>query len=179
MSFNAFATEIAFSGAGDAPLAQRSVNGTLSRQLGPRTGLQLAAGAILDGEIAGADLDPGFLLTAGASYLALYERRVRPFVLLSASLGVARSTAAGDALWAGDLRVGIAVGKTFFSVISAYVVARGFAGPVLWGDLDGTDVHHHVVGGGGVIRPGAGIEVFAEAAPLGERSVTVGASVAF
>lgn len=129
----------------------------------------------------------GALFTAGVSYLAVYERRVRPFVLLSVSLGVSTTTARADdgsdaRLTAGDFRAGVAVGKTFFDQLSIYALARGFAGPVFWRlggeDVQGGDAHHYAFGGGAVWHRGR-VELFAEGAALGERSFTAGTSFSF
>jgi hypothetical protein len=46
-------------------------------------------------------------------------------------------------------------------------------------DVLGGDVHHYALGAGAILRLPARLEVFAEGMALGERSVSVGAGVAF
>jgi hypothetical protein len=82
-----------------------------------------------------------------------------------------------------DLRVGVAVGKTFLDVLSPYLAARLFGGPILWElegeDVTGTDQHHVQIAFGLAASLPRGFDLFAEGAPFGERAATVGAGVAF
>ncbi|HKA91813.1 MAG TPA: hypothetical protein VKE22_29325 [Haliangiales bacterium] len=149
-------------------------------------GVQLGLGAILDGNARVAQVDndvgAGFAATVAASWLAVPEGEVRPFVLTGLSLGVSTAKAGADRLTAVDARLSVVVGKTFARVLTPYVAGRVFGGPVYWtiaGDsVVGGDSHHYSVGFGATLRPGA-IDVFAEWMPLGERSVNVGVGWSF
>lgn len=183
----AFDTRIDF-GDVERDVSEVSSTVTLGRQFGPRFAAQATVGAILDGMLGGGDVSPGALLTLGVSYLALYERDARPFVLAQVTLGASTARAVSDdgaehRLSAGDLRLGVMAGKTFFGALTAYGVGRLFAGPVFFTlggeDVTGSDTHKYVVGAGAVWRGFAGYELFAEGAFLGERSVSVGLGRAF
>jgi hypothetical protein len=188
VTFGGFATAIDFEGT-EVDLAQTSASLTLSRQLGPKWGLQLMGGVILDGTIGDAgDVAPGGSLSLGASYLWIYEGELRPFLLFSTSLGVSTTTATGDdgmdhRLTSGDLRLGVSVGKTLWDQLSIYATGRLFGGPVFWtlaGEgVAGGDTHHYTVGAGAVWRPGKRFELFAEGAPVGEQSFAAGVSSSF
>jgi hypothetical protein len=169
------------------PLRETSLLATASYQLGPALGLQLAAGAILDGTIGmhAGDVRPGFAAAAAASYLAVYEEERRPFVSLSLSLAGSRASAVADdgavhPLTAFDLRLGAMVGKTF-GPLTGFAVARGFAGPVYFRvagrDETGGDVHHYAIGAGLTARIGRRLSVAAEGLPLGERSAAISLGV--
>src|SRR5262249_31793125 len=153
----------------------------------PRYSLQLTLGGIFDGSIepdgaARGDVGGGGSISVGWSWLPLYETETRPFVQVAASLGASTTTAVSDdserhRLSAGDLRVGVLTGKTFFDRLTAYAAVRGFFGPVRWqlgGEaVNGGDAHHFAVGLGAIWRLPARFDVFAEAMALGEQSVSV------
>ncbi|MCP4448720.1 MAG: hypothetical protein GY811_25800 [Myxococcales bacterium] len=60
---------------------------------------------------------------------------------------------------------------------------RAFGGPVSWQlgreDVVGSDQYHYSVGVGGTYRVPGALDVFAEVLALGERSMSIGGSVAF
>ncbi len=176
-------------------LEMTSTTATVGYHPGARYGLSFGLGAVLDGEIdAGIDggaapgeIGPGLIASASGTLLALFERPRRPFVLLTGSASVSRSTAESDDgmahdLTAGDLRVGVMIGKTWGRVVP-YLTARAFGGPVFWtirrDDVTGGDVHHYTVGGGASLRLGAQVDGFVEVMPLGEQSGSAGASLSF
>ncbi len=177
----------------EVDLREATVFATLSWQRTPHYSLQLTLGGILDGSAtpAGAgkgDVGGGGAVSLGWSWLALYEQEKRPFLQVAASLGVSSAGVVSDdgmrhQLTAGDLRVGVLVGKTFFERVTIFAAARGFAGPVFWhlgGEgVMGGDTHHYALGLGTVLRLPGRIDVFAEAMALGERSVSLGAGLAF
>jgi hypothetical protein len=137
------------------------------------------------------EMSPGWLATLSGSWRVVNGVGSAPFVLLSATLGAAgartEEVAAGETETAGytamDLRLGVAVGKTFFQVLSPYAAARVFGGPIFWRfrgeDRTGTDRHHYQLGLGVAVSLPRRFDVFAEGAPLGERAATIGAGVAF
>jgi len=157
----------------------------------PSIGFQLGVGALLDGsiEIDGTtgDVGPGVAASVGVSWLAVYERRRRPFVQVSTTIAASTTTAVSDdgashRLSAGDLRVDVMVGKTFADRATPYLATRAFAGPVSW-KLDGEsvtggDAHHYGVGVGTVLRLGE-LDLFAEVTPLGEQRAALGAGYSF
>jgi hypothetical protein len=121
-----------------------------------------------------------------ASWLAIYETPRTPFLLVSFSLGASRATGIADdgartALVAGDGRVGVLVGKSLGPVVPA-IGARVFGGPVSWRmggrSVMGGDVHHYAVGASLSARLGP-VDLFGEAMPLGERSLSGGLTYSF
>jgi hypothetical protein len=82
-----------------------------------------------------------------------------------------------------DLRLGAVVGTTFFDRLSPYALGRVFGGPVYWryqgAAVTGTDTHHYQLGAGLALMLARRLDIFAEAVPLGERSLSAGASVSF
>ncbi len=173
-------------GPGDVPLRESSILATVSRRFGPDFGLDVGAGAILDGQIGDheGDVSTGFAASAAASWLARYEGERSPFVLIGGSLAGSRTEAVSDdgeahALGAFDLRVGAMVGKTV-GPVTVYAAARVFGGPVSWTlageETTGGDAHHYTVGGGATVRAGR-FSLALEGMALGERSATAGLGV--
>jgi hypothetical protein len=156
----------------------------------PTLGIELAAGAVLDGaigraDVADGDVGVGAAVSLSASWLALLEGERRPFVVVGASLAGSRTEAYADdgerhPLSAGDLRLGVMSGKTF-GPVTPYLAARGFGGPVFWRiageDVTGSDTHHYTVGGGASLRLGRRVTIAAEVLPLGERSAAATATL--
>jgi hypothetical protein len=155
--------------------------------------LELGAGSLVDGsfERAGATYDfaPGFLLMVGGSYRLLQQDGTRPFVLLGGQLAYVMSHTkeyAGDEsvpYHAVDLRMGPIVGWTFFDMLSPYVIARVFGGPVFWRYQDeaivGGDVHHYQLGAGIALLIAERVNLYAEGVPLGEQALAAGAGFRF
>ncbi len=113
-----------------------------------------------------------------------------PFLMLGGSLAVASATTRKQQIgapdvpyWAGDVRFSAVVGKTFFNALSPYATARVFGGPVFWQldgrDITGTDRYHFQLGAGLSVSLPIGLDVFAEAVPLGERAFSTGAGFSF
>jgi hypothetical protein len=191
-SAGGFDTTLTFDGR-HVDLREATAFATLSWQKSPRWSYQLTAGGIFDGSVdpSGADqgdVGAGGALSVGASWLGVYEDERRPFLQLAGTFGFSTVTAISDdgerhRLTAGDLRLGALVGKTFFSRVTAYAAARVFGGPVFWRlggeSVVGGDTHHFAVGAGAILRLPGRVDVFAEGMALGERSVSLGAGVAF
>jgi len=185
----AFRTEIAFDDT-ETRLEEASATATLAYHLSPRWGLQASLGGIVGGEVRRAgevhDVGPGIGASVAGSWLALYETERRPFLLLTVSLGGSTTTtrAAGEStrLTAFDLRLNALVGMTFFDVLTPFITARAFGGPVSWKiageSVVGGDEHHYAVGAGATVRV-ARFDVFVEALPLGERSASLGVGATF
>lgn len=123
-----------------------------------------------------------------ASFRPLDEGDIAPFLLLtgSAAASVAWTTApAGgpsSTLSAFDLRLGVVAGKTIAHVVTPYVLARAFGGPVFWSiagqSVTGADANHYQVGAGVSVRVGR-VDFVAEGVPLGELGIVAGAGLAF
>jgi opacity protein-like surface antigen len=185
-------TTLAFSGDRDAALDELSLVARLELLLQPRLTVFAGAGSIVGGtvRIDGTEhhMEPGFVATAGLSWLAVAETARRPFVLGSAVLGFAAThTKQADSdvavPWrAGDGRIGLAAGKTF-GPARPYAVARAFAGPVSWQvagqSIAGTDRHHYQLGAGLALDLPGHLDADVEAIPLGERALAMGVGYRF
>jgi hypothetical protein len=154
----------------------------------------LGAGPLLEGELAPSagpafDLGPGWIASASAAYNVLDGTGSAPFVIFGVSFGASssrsrpRSPLPGEAggsgrLVATDARIGVTVGKTFWSTLSPYASIRAFGGPVFWDngaeDLGGSDKHHYQPALGVAVTLPAGFDLFGEGAPVGERAVHAG-----
>ncbi len=155
---------------------------TIEAGVGPFLG-----GSITTGSVRYA-MSPGLVSVAGASWRVVDADGAIPFVLLTAQLSYVSSSTPGSPTGdvgynAFDLRVGAAVGTTFWSVFTPYVVGRAFGGPVYWryqgAPIVGTDDHHWQVGAGFSLLLGRRVDLFAEGVPLGELGVAAGAGLSF
>ncbi len=175
----------------EVDLEQASISALLGYQVSTRVGVVASAGAILGGSVnhgAEGDVGMGVMASISASYLALYETEWRPFVLGSLTIGYSRTSAVSDDnarhTWtASDLRPGLMVGKTIAQRFVPFVAARVFGGPVKWKlggeSVTGSDKYHYTVGGGITYRIPGTLDLFVEAMGLGEKSGSLGVSVAF
>lgn len=132
--------------------------------------------------------DPGWIAAVAASWKMVGESRNDAFLLvgfaLAASGSVTRDARDTPENMLGiDFRLSITGGKTFYDVLTPYLVVRGFGGPVLWGHRDelriGGDKYHFQVGGGLVVALPEHFDVFAEGVPIGERSAVLGVGYSF
>jgi hypothetical protein len=190
LTVGGFSTTINFQSV-RADLAEQSVIASLGHHFGTRFGLMGALGAIVGGHATTGgvrgDVGAGVVASATASWLAIYEGARTPFLLATFTLGGSRTTAVTDdgtraALSAFDGRVAVLVGKSFGPVVPA-LGARAFGGPVSWRaggeSVVGGDVHHYGVGGSLTVRLPARCDLFAEAMPFGERSLSAGLTYSF
>lgn len=182
-STGAFQTQIVFPDE-RVNTRQYATSVSIGRSVSPRFSWSATVTLLQDGTVGGRDLRDGAGISAGAGVLALYERRARPFLLLTGDAGVssARATADDGRLrdWnAADLRAGVLVGKTFGEAVP-YFTVRAFGGPVSWRlagkDVYGGDRDHVTAGAGLTIRSGRDADFTAELLPFGERSATLGAT---
>jgi hypothetical protein len=155
-----------------------------------RLTLQVSAGAAFAGVLRAPNGTHEFSVgPTGAAGLVYTLLEGRPFVALSGVLSASHATTRrggrGESVNydAFDLRLGLIAGTTVFDILSPYIVARAFGGPVFWAyegrAQTGTDLVHYQLGAGLTLRPIASIAVFVEGVPLGERSLLGGASIAF
>ncbi|MEZ4294200.1 MAG: hypothetical protein R3B70_04420 [Polyangiaceae bacterium] len=79
-----------------------------------------------------------------------------------------------------DFRVTGIAGKTFFDILSPYLVLRAFGGPVFWeheGESEtGGDKYHFQIGAGMVLALPRRFDAFVEVVPVGERAAALGLS---
>lgn len=186
-------TRLTFSrggGSADASFTHYAATASLDRRIGDRWTLGGMLGATLGGSLdvdgVSSTLSPGPTGGVTASFRPLDEGTVAPFVLLSTSVAasLAWTTPAGGGpsatFTAFDVRLGAAAGKSIAHVVTPYVLARAFGGPVLWSiagaQATGTDAYHYQLGLGLVVSLGR-VDVVAEGVPLGERAVVVGVGV--
>jgi hypothetical protein len=199
VSSGAFRTELSFlSGDRGGTLERRAVTASFDYRLDAETTLSGALGAGTGGFlIAGGqrwDILPGALIAGSFSRRLIEGRGFAPFVLFGITAGVSAAqiqappTASDPApkargFHALDLRAGLTVGKTFGGVVSPYGAVRLFGGPVFWqresSTAIGGDRFHYQLAAGLVATLPRGVDLFAEASPFGERSVTAGGGVSF
>jgi hypothetical protein len=159
-----------------------AASASIDWRVSPRWTLSGSAGGTFAGRLtppAGARaLGGGGVVSLGASVVPLEEKGWIPFILISAALSF--SGAQGDpAFYGTDARLGVAVGYTFFGVISPYVTGRVFGGPAIWGSQIGTDVNHYQVGVGLIGLLPAGFDLSAEFVPLGEQRLAASVGYSF
>jgi hypothetical protein len=154
----------------------------------PRLTLEAGAGPFLGGRMITQgthfEMGPGFAGAIGASYRVLDADGAIPFVLLTSQLSYVSSATEGVGYNAFDLRLGMAVGTTFWRIFTPYVVGRAFGGPIYWRFQGtalpaGTDDHHWQVGAGFSLSLGSRFDLFAEGVPLGEQGATAGLGYSF
>lgn len=199
-TFGVFGSDLTFGkAASDVAIERRAISASLDYRLSVGNTISLGGGAGLGGRLVikndRYEINPGWLVTASYSRILLQGRGAAPFILASLSAGGsgastrpllsgrAADSSSSVSLYAFDIRLGVTVGKTFWNVLSPYVAARAFGGPVLWninGQAEsGTDQRHFQVAVGMVSSLPRGFDLFAEVAPGGERAVAIGGGFGF
>lgn len=192
----------------DASIFRRAAGASLEYRLSERWNVVFSAGTSFLGrlDIAGErhTLHPGWLGAVTGSYRAWDGQGTLPFfglvTLTIAASGASTSLERGAGntrptvtpgapsfndipFYALDARVGLIVGKTFWDRLTPYAGIRLFGGPIFWRlhgeDLSGTDKYHFQLALGISSSLPGNIDLFAEAVPLGERAVNIGAGLAF
>jgi hypothetical protein len=179
-----FSTDIDF-GSTRLSVQQLAATASVGNFPSPRLGWSVTAGGVVAGKIGDADISSGATASGTVSWLPVYERPSRPFVAVTASLGVGFARAPVDQMahswWAFDARGGVAVGKTLADHWVPYLAARAFGGPVLWriagADVTGNDRYHVTLGAGLTVRLPRSLDVTLEGMPLGERSAALGVTL--
>jgi hypothetical protein len=156
-----------------------------------RLSIQVSAGMAFGGELRAPngthEFSVGPTVAAGVVYTFIEGR---PFVAISGLLSATHATTSlpgrptQDADYSAfDLRAGVIAGTTVFEILSPYLVARVFGGPVFWRyerqDQTGTDTSHVQLGAGVTLRALEWIALYIEGIPLGERALSGGVSFAF
>jgi hypothetical protein len=183
-------TALNFGGGLRADETRAAALASLAYQPTRRLSFQASAGASVGGQLSFPartyDFSPGFIADVGASFRVIDGQ---PFLVVSSLLSslTATTRSNGDTSAVGyeafDLRASLLFGATFFDILSPYAVARVFGGPVFWryqgAPVTGTDVSHYQVGAGLALLITRRLDFYAEGVPLGERSLSVGLSIAF
>ncbi|MBW2525199.1 MAG: hypothetical protein JRI23_13530 [Deltaproteobacteria bacterium] len=184
-------TDLSFSNDEEAKLRRRGITASLERRLGERWAVQVGGGASLGGDVTISgeryDFAPGWLASLGGTFRILEGEGLEPFLLAGLTAAVSSTQAerpGEEAMFtAVDARGSITVGKLFWGGIAPYALARVFGGPVFWErggeEITGSDDHHFQLGAGLLATAAGRVSAFAEIVPLGERSASFGASVAF
>jgi hypothetical protein len=179
----------------DVDIREAATTVTLDAHVSDRVVVQGGLGAILAGrlEVEGTrhDVLPGWIVAGAVAYRAFDGGGAAPFVLLSASVGYAAThtkqqdvvDAPTASLTSVDVRVGVAIGWTIAEVLSPYLAARAFGGPVTWSlagqSVSGGDRYHYQIGAGVAVRMGDRFDAYVEAAPLGEKRASLGVGYSF
>jgi hypothetical protein len=202
-------TTILFGDGRRADLTRHAVFGAVQIPL-TRSGAlsaQIGAGGILGGELThGAAHDtigPGFAAFSGVAWRVVDGHDAIPFVQLTATLSMTHALTRTDdrgtrtdgttspsaqpetpRFTALDLRLGAIAGTTIASVLTPYVTARAFGGPVAWrfdgADVTGTDLYKYQLGGGLALALfDRRLDLFAEGIALGERGLAAGIGTTF
>jgi hypothetical protein len=188
-------TDISFDNDLEADMWRYTATVGFEHRFGDRWTVQLGGGAALSGTLSPLEdpthpyeFDPGWFVYGSGSFRALDDERYQPFLLVgltAAATGVGTDDGLEQAtLTAIDIRASLTVGKFFLDdTFAPYFVGRVFAGPILWQvqgqSLTGTDDNHVQVGAGFMVTSAGRLAAYTEIIPLGERSVSVGASVTF
>jgi hypothetical protein len=195
LSYGAAGADLLFNGTSHAAMVRTAVSGSFDYQLTGTTTLSFGAGVGTGGSLTVSRIHyairPGWLATGSYARRLVDGEGSLPFVILGLSFGASGASTSASIggrdetapLYAFDFRGGLTVGKTFLDVLSPYVAARLFGGPVLWklqgATALGTDENHYQLAAGLVIALPRRFDAFVEGAPLGERAVTVGAGYSF
>ena len=188
-------TALNFSGSLRTPETRNSVLAALAYAPTSRLTLSAGLGAAFGGKLEAPDgshpFTPGIAAGLGVSYRVVEGATPvgRAFVLVGGDLSFTGASTQHDGAGARtaydalDLRASVTGGLTWRNVLSGYVVARAFGGPVYWSyqgaSVLGTDTHHYQVGAGLALLVAKRVDLFVEGVPLGEQAVAAGASIAF
>jgi hypothetical protein len=151
---------------------------------------QASLGVIVTGTIEGGGvsdrIEPGFLASASVGYTLVDGEGPRPYVGLSATVGVATAATHaqvdatnGARFTALDLRLAAVVGKRLFGFWMPYAGASVFGGPISFRGMNGQDAHHYRLSVGSSFTLPAHLELFVEVGVLGEQNLLGGLGWAF
>ena len=179
-------TGIHFSDGTEATETRAGALASLSYFVSRRVSLQAGLGATLGGQLTTGSttvsFSPGPAADLGASWRVLDAEGARPFVVLTAFVSFEATQTTGNVGYqALDFRAGGVVGWTLGGIVSPFLAARAFGGPVFWrdaqGSVTGTDTSHYQLGAGVAASIARRVDLFVEGVPLGERAVSAGVGV--
>lgn len=208
LAYGVFGTDLSFSNDMEATIQRRAVSASFEYRLSERWNLVAGAGTSFLGRIdMGGErhtLNPGWLGSISGSYRMWDGQGTLPFFgLLTMTIAVSGASTSKErsapalpqnvspsgssdsdaSFFAADARLGFIVGKTFWNALTPYAGVRVFGGPIFWRfqgqDIQGTDQYHYQLALGFSSSLPGGVDLFAEAVPLGERAVSVGGGLAF
>ena len=191
-NFGYFVSDLDFGDGASWHIQEAATTATLEYRMNPRWTLQTGAGAVVGGSLTTTDrtytITPGWEYSVAVSFRVLDGQGYFPFILVSTSVS-ASGTATLDAngnrtpLVSIDTGVVLTAGKTFFRVLSPYLMGRVFGGPIFWHqngtDVTGTDRYHYQLGAGVVLSLFRRLDLYVEGVPLGERRISGGAGFSF
>lgn len=180
---------LSFTGDRELDISQLAVSASVGQAWPSRVSLRASIGVVIDGSLEGEgrsyDIGPGFIVAASVAKQWIAGDW---FVTSSFSMSASRTTttetqpgAPRETLIAVDLARGGVIAGRSFGLVSPYVLARAFGGPVFWelDDMDvwGTDVHHFQIGAGASLTTESGLSVVLDVAALGEQAASLGMSL--
>lgn len=191
MSYSYSATRLSFGDGLKFDTQRQSTIVSFDYRLDKKTSLTFGVGGLLAGSLEGAEkseFSGGPVGLVGYSVSLAREARWVPFTVLTIAGSFVHASTRASVVTspfaqsvgytALDARAGLLVGKTLLDPLSVYAAGRLFGGPAFWrvdGDSKiGTDIYHYQVGAGLLLRLPAGLELFFEGVPLGERGVVAG-----
>lgn len=161
------------------------------RRLGEYT-LHGNVGAVLGGSLETLgrtfDIGPGWLGNVSLARRWLLGEDRSWFVTGSLTVGASSAPTReagirGEDITALDLRLGVIGGVTLWQLVSPYLLARAFSGPVLWArdgeEIRVGDLYHYNLGAGMSLRLPWNVIALVDVSALGERSLSLGMSVLF
>jgi len=158
----------------------------VSRDLGAIT-LGVRLGAILGGRVddggVGYAIQPGVVGALSLDWRVLTAPRDPLSLTLGVQLGASHTRVEGagrsDGYGALDLRASVTASRTLAEVVTPYLSARLFGGPVFWRDATGGDTTHVQLALGVGVEVVPGLTLHVEGAALAERGVFGGVAYAF
>jgi hypothetical protein len=191
LSYTFASTRLTFGDDAKYDMLRHTVLATLDYRLDKKSSLTLGGGGFIQGKLSGATdstMSSGPAAMIGYSYGFLTEGVTRPFGVLTVAGSFVHAQTRPNTLYgdyagytALDARFGVLVGKTFFDRLTVYAAGRLFGGPAFWridgASKVGTDLYHYQVGGGLIVRLPAGLDLYAEGIPLGERGFSAGLGI--
>jgi hypothetical protein len=182
-------TDIHFNDGVQTAESRGGILASLSYFASSHVSLQVGLGATLGGQITTngggtAFFSPGLAADLGVSWRVLDGHEARPFVVVTGLVSFEATHTTGNVAYdALDFRLGAVVGWTIAGVVSPFLAARGFGGPIYWRDANGsvvgTDANHYQLGAGVAALVAKRVDLFAEGVPLGERALSGGVGIVF
>lgn len=191
IGYGFFRTDVSFDGhESDAKMGAHMVVLTGTTPLSKDWSLSAILGATLGGQLVFSSSDTTHAIGQGAVVGVAFERQwlpqtaSSPFLSTGFKLAASFSPSVGHAneeLLAIDLRASVTVGKTLAGLLTPYLSARVFGGPIIWlrrsQTLWGTDRYHVQLALGMTLRIPVDVEraisLSLDVSPMFERSASI------